>query len=170
MSWGAGVNSGAASPPSRIATSYRVVGPARISRRGDTLVARLFRGSRVELLDREGNAIAVHSSPNGAPYMGAAADEDEEEQQDEFAGFGECDAEGDGCLGECVLVAALVELGGSAANLDLADLSVQPAVHHHHGRTYLSVRCLPEQAVIELSADADLSHPINVTPECAGGS
>lgn len=41
---------------------------------------------------------------------------------------------------------------------------MQPAVHHHHGRTYLSVRALPPHTVIQLDGDAELRHPVNVTP------
>ncbi len=42
--------------------------------------------------------------------------------------------------------------------------ALQSAVHHHNGHTYLSVRNLPSSAVITLSADGDLTHPVNVTP------
>ncbi|GIL66959.1 hypothetical protein Vafri_20464 [Volvox africanus] len=73
------------------------------------------------------------------------------------------------CVAECVLVAAHVELCGSACSVDLVDLSVQHAVHRHNGHTYVSVRNLPPEAVIELDADADLRHPINITPTAAMG-
>ena len=47
-------------PPSHpTSRSYRVIGPARICKRGDTLVAHLFPGARLELLDRDGNATAL---------------------------------------------------------------------------------------------------------------
>ncbi len=47
---------------------------------------------------------------------------------------------------------------------------MQPAVHHHHGRTYLSVRALPPHTVIQLDGDAELRHPVNVTPPDQDGS
>ncbi|EFJ46789.1 hypothetical protein VOLCADRAFT_92590 [Volvox carteri f. nagariensis] len=82
-------------------------------------------------------------------------------EEDEEGGGGAGD---DGAVAECVLVAAYVELGGSASSVDLTDVQLQPAVHHRNGHTYLSVRNLPPSAVIMLSADGDLSHPVKVTP------
>ncbi|KXZ54458.1 hypothetical protein GPECTOR_4g1009 [Gonium pectorale] len=73
-------------------------------------------------------------------------------------------ADGDGAVAECILVGAHVELGGSASSVDAADIAVQPAVCHHNGRTYLSVRNLPPTVIITLGAGAVISHPVNVTP------
>ncbi|PNW71849.1 hypothetical protein CHLRE_16g670501v5 [Chlamydomonas reinhardtii] len=74
------------------------------------------------------------------------------------------DDEDDGAVAECVLVAAHVELGGSACSVDQLDAALHPAVTRHNGRTYVAVRRLPPHAVIRLHADGDLSHPVNVTP------
>ncbi|GLI67259.1 hypothetical protein VaNZ11_011442 [Volvox africanus] len=137
---------------------YRVVGPARISKRGDTLVAHLFRGSRVELLDRYGNPTTFGSMESVGEEVELSYDNGAP------AGSSCCSVEEEDCVTECVLVAAHVELCGSACSVDLVDLSVQHAVHHHNGHTYVSVRNLPPEAVIELDADADLRHPINITP------
>ncbi|KAG2442135.1 hypothetical protein HYH02_009623 [Chlamydomonas schloesseri] len=256
---------------------YRVVGPARICKRGDTLVAHLFPGGRLELLDRDGNATSLGAVPPhiaaaavlpyndgsgggssttatvvpmpytdaytvqqpyavvpplagvpaGAAGPGSAedtaawsaggslfsiADEDVPAaaavagctpaaaaaaaavaaapliSSGVGGGIGSCCSAGmapaaaaagrgfpapgspelaaaaQRVVEECVLVAAHVELGGSASSVDLVDLDLQPAVHHLNGHTYLSVRCMPPSAVIELAADAQLCHPINMTP------
>ncbi|EFJ48458.1 hypothetical protein VOLCADRAFT_104636 [Volvox carteri f. nagariensis] len=141
---------------------YRVVGPARISKRGDTLVAHLFRGSRVELLDRHGNPTSYGSLESLSEDADVAATSSGESFSGGSALGSQADKEA--CVAECVLVGAHVELCGSACSVDLVDLSVQPAVHHRNGHTYLSVRHLPPEAVIELDADSDLRHPINITP------
>ncbi|GIM03816.1 hypothetical protein Vretimale_8505 [Volvox reticuliferus] len=140
---------------------YRVVGPARISKRGDTLVAHLFRGSRVELLDGHGNATSYRSMES----VGEETDLPGEDGSN--ANSSCCSGDDVDYVAECVLVAAHVELCGSACSVDLVDLSVQHAVHHHNGHTYVSVRNLPPEVVIELDADADLRHPINITPPAA---
>ncbi|GLC34421.1 hypothetical protein PLESTB_000730400 [Pleodorina starrii] len=141
---------------------YRLVGPARISKRGDTLVAHMFRGSRIELLDRDGNATPYGSTEDQDLMSDSSSMSSPSSSEDGDAGGG-----GDAALqfvAECVLVAAHVELCGSACSVDLVDLRVQTAVHRHNGHTYVSVRNLPPEAVIELDADADLRHPINITP------
>ncbi|KXZ53615.1 hypothetical protein GPECTOR_6g532 [Gonium pectorale] len=143
-------------PGPRTTRSYRVIGPARISRRGDSLIAYLYRGSRLELYDRHGNPTPLSSGSS----MGSMAEEEMLPGPDADSP----DGSAEGCVAECVLVGAHVELCGSACSVDLVDLSVQPAVLHHNGHTYLSVRSLPPEAVIELDAGADLRHPINVTP------
>ncbi|GLI67431.1 hypothetical protein VaNZ11_011627 [Volvox africanus] len=166
---------------------YRLFGPAHISKRGDCLVARLLPGARLELLSGAGGAatsIEDRTTVTGdarlpgrtitaeAAAAGVLTKVDDWDVQcicasDNEGGDqdGSNDSLGDdGAVAECVLVAAYVELGGSASSIDMVDLALQPAVHHHNGHTYLSVRNLPSSAVIVLSADGDLSHPVNVTP------
>ncbi|GLC45269.1 hypothetical protein PLESTF_000719000 [Pleodorina starrii] len=176
--------------------SYRLFGPAHISKRGDCLIARLLPGARLELLTGGGSGGAA-AAPATATAVEAVAkpptaavarsrtvtadaaaagwraeadgwdvecacnsDDDDDNEAAAAAGAGG----DDGAVAECVLVAAYVELGGSASSVDLVDTALQPAVHHVHGHTYLSVRNLPPGAVITISADGDLSHPVNVTP------
>ncbi|KAG2434607.1 hypothetical protein HXX76_007502 [Chlamydomonas incerta] len=224
---------------------YRVVGPARICKRGDNLVAHLFPGGRLELLDRDGNATSLGAVPPAAsPYGGFGGGGGVPMPYGAFAAAAAAGAEhyavvspaaplaaGAGAGGEsawsagaslfsiadedappaaaaCVSVAAAAGGGGGAAAAAApvmssgvggghrqqqrprggaasggggrgesggggggcaaggggVDLDLQPAVHHLNGHTYLSVRCMPPSAVIELGADAQLCHPINMTP------
>ncbi|GIL55201.1 hypothetical protein Vafri_10791 [Volvox africanus] len=166
---------------------YRLFGPAHISKRGDCLVARLLPGARLELLSGAGGTatsiegrtmvtadarLLRRTITAEAAAAGALTEVDDWDVRCVCASdnkgadqAGSNDSLGDdGAVAECVLVAAYVELGGSASSVDTVDLALQPAVHHHNGHTYLSVRNLPSSAVIMLNADGDLSHPVNVTP------
>ncbi|KAG2492182.1 hypothetical protein HYH03_009430 [Edaphochlamys debaryana] len=90
------------------------------------------------------------------PSVSSLATRDECEAMWEELGAREVD--------ECVLVASHVELNGSATSLDVVDNSLTDAVTHLNGHTYVSIRHLPDGAIIDLPPDAQLSHPVNVTP------